>query len=188
MSRYILPRHIDARKASKQCARVSGIIQISQLVRLAPSLYNSEGEVSVRTRFDVDDAGRSVLEIEATCNLELTCQRCLGKLGFDIACHSKLGLISSEGKEDYLSLPDGLEPILTGDTCDIWEAVEDELILALPPYPKHSDGECNLPVSGFSNVNCKELEQQNTIKPFGNLPKLMRDKLEEGENYGGSKK
>ncbi len=188
MSSSILPRHIDARKASKQCARVSGIIQISELIRLAPSLYNSEGEVAVSMRFNLDDSGRSVLEIEVTSNLDLTCQRCLGKVGFDVTCQSNLGLIFPEGREDYLSFPDGLEPLVIGDTCDIWEAVEDELILALPPYPSHPFGECSLPVPDFSNVNFKEMEKENTMKPFSDLSKLMIDKLEEGENYGSSKK
>ena len=145
MSRYTLPRHIDARKASKQEARVSGTISVDQLLRLGSSVHNSAGEVFVDMRFSKDEADRSVVEIETSCNLELTCQRCLEIVEINMATQARLAIIFPEAKGDYLPLPDGMEALLINDPCDTWEAVEDELILALPAYPNHPDGELASP-------------------------------------------
>jgi len=187
MSRYTLPRHIDARKASKQEARVSGTISVDQLLRLGSSVHNSAGEVFVDMRFSKDEADRSVVEIETSCSLELTCQRCLGIVKANVATQARLAIIFPEAEGDYLPLPDGMEALLTNEPCDTWEAVEDELILALPAYPNHPDGKCDLPSSTYSNVNFAELEQKDMIKPFSDLSKLLNKDDKEGESHGSSK-
>ena len=187
MSRYTLPRHIDARKASKQEAKVSGTIRVDQLLRLGSSLHNSTGEIFVDMRFSKDELDRSVVEIETSCNLDLTCQRCLGIVKANMATQARLAIIFPEAKGDYLPLPDGMEALLTNDPCDTWEAVEDELILALPAYPNHPDGKCDLPSSNYSNIDFAELEQKDMIKPFSDLPRLLRNNVKEGESYGSSK-
>ena len=147
MSRTILPRHIDARKASKQEVKLSGIIPVNQLFRLAPSLHNSSGDIFVSMRFGKDEANRSLVEVETSCNLELTCQRCLGVVRLKVASEARLAIIFPEAKGDVLPLPDGMEALLINDPCDTWELVEDELILAVPAYPNHPDGKCKLPSS-----------------------------------------
>ena len=188
MSRYTLPRHVDALKASKRGAQISGIIQVGQLFRLAPMLDSSLGEVSVNMQFDRDEVGRNLVEIEASCDLALACQRCLEIIEIDVLCRTRLALILPEDKGDYLALPDGLEPLLISEPCDTWEAVEDELILAIPFYPIHPDGQCNMPSLPFSNINFAELDEENSVKPFSNLSKLLLNNLCKGENYGSSKK
>ena len=104
-----------------------------------------------------------------------------------MATQARLALIFPEAKGDYLSLPDGIEALLTNDPCDTWEAVEDELILALPAYPNHPDGKCDLPKSNYSNVDFAELEQKDMIKPFSDLSRLLKNDVKEGESHGSSK-
>ena len=187
MSQYTLPRHIDVRKASKQEAKVSGTIPVDQLFRFGSSLHNSTGEVFVSMRFSKDEADRSLVEIETSCNLELTCQRCLEVVKVNMTTQARLAMIFPEARGDYLPLPDGMEALLTNDQCDTWEAVEDELILALPAYPKHPDGNCNLPCSTYSNVNFAELEQKDMTKPFSDLLRLLNNDVKEGDSHGSSK-
>ena len=187
MSRITLPRHIDARKASKQEVKLSGIIPVNQLFRLAPSLRNSSGEIFVSMRFSKDEANRSLVEIETSCNLDLTCQRCLGVVKLNVASEARLAIIFPEARGDYLPLPDGMEALLINDPCDTWEAVEDELILDVPAYPNHPDGECKLPSSTYSDVNFAELEQKDTVKPFSDLSMLLSKDSKEGESHGSSK-
>ncbi len=187
MSRYTLPRHIDARKASKQEAKLSGTIPVNQLVRLSSSLHNSNGEIAVSMQFSKDEVNRSLVEIETSCNLELTCQRCLEIVEIDISTQARLAIIFPEAKGDYLPLPDGTEALLVNDPCDTWEVVEDELILAVPAYPNHPDGKCNLPSSNYSNVDFAEPEQKDMIKPFSDLSRLLNNHIKEGESHGSSK-
>ena len=187
MSRITLPRHIDARKAAKQEVEVSGIIPVNQLFRLAPSLRNSSGEIFVSMRFSIDEANRSLVEIETSCNLELTCQRCLGVVKLNVASETRLAIIFPEAKGDYLPLPDGMEALLINDPFNTWEAVEEELILAVPAYPKHPDEKCNLPSSNYSGVNFAEFEQEDTVKPFSDLSMLLSKDSKEGESHGSSK-
>ena len=187
MSRITLPRHINARKAAKQEVEVSGIIPVNQLFRLAPSVRNSSGEIFVNMRFGIDEANRSLVEIETSCNLELTCQRCLGVVKLNVASEARLAIIFPEAKGDVLPLPDGMEALLINDPCDTWELVEDELILAVPAYPNHPHGKCNLPTSTYSGVNFTELEQRDMVKPFSDLSSLLIKYSKEGESHGSSK-
>ena len=187
MSRITLPRHIDARKAAKQEVEVSGIIPVNQLFRLAPSLRNSSGEIFVSMRFSIDEANRSLVEIETSCNLELTCQRCLGVVKLNVASEARLAIIFPEDKGDCLPLPDGMEALLINDPCDTWDAVEDEVILVVPAYPNHPHGKCKLPSSTYSDVNFAELEQKDMIKPFSDLSRLLNNDVKEGESHGSSK-
>ena len=188
MSRIILPRYIDARKASKQEVSLSGIIPVKELFRLAPSLRNSNGEIFVSMQFSKDEANRSLVEVETSCNLALTCQRCLGVVRHKVASEARLAIVFPEAKGDYLPLPDGMEALLINDPCDTWEAVEDEIILAVPAYPNHPDGKCKLPSSTYSDVNFAELEQRDTVRPFSDLSMLLSKDSKEGESHGSPKK
>jgi uncharacterized protein len=58
-----------------------------------------------------------------------------------VASRFVLGLVTSD--EQASQLPKELEPFQTDDfSADLWQMAEDELLLALPPFPLHERNEC----------------------------------------------
>ncbi len=67
----------------------------------------------------------------------MQCQNCLDAVEVQINAEIKLGLISALEQLDRL--PAGYEPLLIeAEKMLLKEIVEDELLLNLPPFPKHA--------------------------------------------------
>lgn len=120
----------------------SGQVTVAELARLADLLADRSGVVTwslVGERSRVMGQGRrKFLNLTVQTELQVICQRCLSGLPFQVDVASRLELI-----EDGQPWPD---EELEDDSCDAIEApaemdvlslVEDEILLALPPVPRH---------------------------------------------------
>ncbi len=103
--------------------------------RLARMISNLDDEVEVDLRFERE--GRvAAITGSVRGELEVTCQRCLAPLRIAVDSPVKLGVVSSidEGNR----LPEAYEPLLLEEErIPFASIVEDELILSIPPVPKH---------------------------------------------------
>ncbi len=113
----------------------AGSLPLARFKRLAGSLAGSEGEVAYQLDFDRDSFGTSLLQLKATTQLPLLCQRSLEIYLEPVALDQQLGLIRDESEEAAL-LPE-YEALLVGadGQLDLVDVIEDELILALPLVP-----------------------------------------------------
>lgn len=113
----------------------TGSLPLARFNRLAGSLAGSEGEVAYQLDFDRDSFGTSLLQLKATAQLPLMCQRTLEVYLQPVALDQQLGLIRDESEESAL-LPE-YEALLVGADghLDLVDVIEDELILALPLVP-----------------------------------------------------
>lgn len=147
---------------------------LSALLRLAPMLADSEGEVRYTMSFDRDAQGMAYVEISAIAGLPLVCQRTLERFVLPVSIEQRLGLVRDEA--DEAALAPGWEPLLVAATGEIEPAsvLEDELILAVPLVPARpaeaSDGDVVWSSDGVSSV----LELKPS--PFGALGSL-KDKI-----------
>jgi len=141
-----------------------GQVPVSSLLRLAPLLASSDGELSVELDFRLDERRIRTLKGTIRGNLSLVCQRCLGPLEFAIDLRITLGIVASEA--ELGRLPDGYEPLLvSGDPLRTFDIVEDEVLLAIPSIPMHAAGqECE---AGYENQPVPEKDN-----PFSVLEKL----------------
>lgn len=72
----------------------------------------------------------------------MTCQRCLGAMRHAVQIERALHLARNEAELERLdALPDG-DAILVGETLDLVDLVEDEVLLSLPLAAMHAEGEC----------------------------------------------
>lgn len=142
-----------------------GELPIASLSRLVRSLSAADGKLAVELVLRIDERRIRVLTGHIVGELKLSCQRCLGEMRFPLDLHFKLGIVTSEA--EGRRLPEGYEPLLaTGDPVALAEIIEDEVILALPIVPLHSeDAACH---TGYRN---REPEQQRE-NPFAVLEKL----------------
>lgn len=168
-----LPEYIDPLHLADKRGELKGQIAISSLDRLAEMLHNDTGNVSIDLFFGRD--GRLVIiEGQIEANLELKCQNCLQALEWPVKTTVRLGVVTSIDQANRL--PEEFDPLLItgGEKILLKSIIEDELILALPAYPKHQH---NCFVHNFDNNTVDLLANDNQSSPenpFSILAKLKK--------------
>jgi len=102
--------------------------------RLVQALANDRGEVEYDLDFGMEAPGIRCLALRAATRVALECQRSLEIFEHPLEVEVRLGLIEDE--RDEAGLPAGFEPLLLEDgMLHPAQVIEDELLLALPPFP-----------------------------------------------------
>jgi len=143
MSQAELPKTVDAFKLADQKLLVQGHVPLAGLRRFgeSPVVRSVTGYCEVELQFGRDPERRRVVDGVLSADIELECQRCMEAMPFRLESSPHLGLVISE--EQARQLPRDLEPFLTDEAeADLWQLVEDELLLALPSFPLHDPEEC----------------------------------------------
>ncbi|WP_031433447.1 YceD family protein [Methylomarinum vadi] len=164
-----LPDFIDPIALAERRRVLSGAIRQSEFARLSEVLADSQGDVRIELSFSKE--GR-LATIQGTIKTTLTliCQSCLQELSWPIDVAVKLGVVSSLEQADRLAAE--YEPLLLKtEKVSLRELVEDEILLALPDFPKH---EHNCKESGQEQVpmSADNKEQIRSDNPFSVLAKL----------------
>ncbi|WP_078085861.1 YceD family protein [Microbulbifer mangrovi] len=135
-----LPRRIDARKLVQREQQLDGIVPSGALARLVSSTESVNGDVAVTLAFARDLQRNQVATGHLQLEVELLCQRCLQPVSEQIEADIAWGFVWSE--EQGKSLPKSLDPVIQdGDELDLYQVLEDEILLNLPMVAFH-DEEC----------------------------------------------
>ncbi len=131
-----LPEIIDPLNLADKRGELHGQIPLKQLSRLTENLVNDEGVVAVDLYFGRE--GRMPkIDGNLKTTLNLQCQNCLESVEFDINHSVNLGIATKF--EHVERLPNDVEPLLLEEeTMLLATLIEDELLLNLPYYPRHS--------------------------------------------------
>ena len=166
---------LDVRKAAVRGADVSGVLKPLDLKRFRPLISSDEGDISVEMAFSRDDENRFLLDLAIEANVVVICQRCLETMPEHLHSNTCLAVVWTD--EEAAHLPGHLEPlVLTEATCNLWNVVEDELILALRPFNYHDTQDCNSKIPAFSDpVQQKDLREDKP-NPFNVLGQLKPGK------------
>ena len=117
-----------------------GRIDIADLRRLIELLASSEGQIGVRFEFIMSDYSIPMVTGQIITALQVECQRCLLPMPVDLELEFSL-LIDAT---DEMVRESSLDTLLSDEGfVDIFEAVEDEIILALPLVAMHENETCN---------------------------------------------
>lgn len=159
-----LPKRIEPVGLADVGRSFRGKVPIAELSRLEPILFSSQGELGVQLDFGLDERRIRTVKGSIEGSLELVCQRCLGALRFPLDLRIRLGVVSDES--EVKRLPEGYEPLLVlGEPLLTFDLIEDEVLLAIPAIPRHTeDDRC---VTGYRNEPLPEKEN-----PFAVLEKL----------------
>lgn len=141
MSVGTLPQHIDVQKWADREAVIEQINPLRNFVRLVEGAVDDEGEVTVNVRLHRDEQGLFMVEGRMATTVRLTCQRCLEPVATPIEADVRLWLLRDE--EQAERLPDDADYLVLDENggIDLADALEDELILALPLVPAHESCE-----------------------------------------------
>ena len=137
-----LPATLDVRKAAAREVTVEGLLDLSALARLQGALASNEGRVEAKIAFARDEENRFIATINIDARVEVLCQRCLDKMTSEVRSSNVLAIVGND--ELAGQLPAQLEPwVVEGEQADLWQLVEDELILAIPIVSYHETADCN---------------------------------------------
>lgn len=129
-----LPERLDAERMVAARRTFQGSLAVASMKRLAEALANDGGKVEYDLEFGMEAPGIRCLAVRAATRVALECQRSLETFEHPLEVDVRLGLIEHE--RDEAGLPAGFEPLLLEDgMLNPVRVIEDELLLALPPFP-----------------------------------------------------
>lgn len=133
-----LPARFKAAEAVARRQTLRGSLPVSQLSRLGEALSGSAGALQVELSFD--RYPRAVGRVHGRIRglLPLTCQRTLEVFFWPLDAAFEWVMVRSEAEEERL-LADADPLILEDDQLKLHEAIEDEVLLALPLVPLSPD-------------------------------------------------
>ena len=170
MAEAQIPHRVDAVKFVEQNQQFNGEIDSSELTRLTQSVERCLAPISVTLSFERDEERHRLLVGNCSTRVAMTCQRCLDVVEVDVSSRFELGLVFND--DQARQLPRQLEPVemQQNGLLDLWETIEDEVLLSLPAFPAHPESECQFqqPEPEDSNSN---VQQPN---PFDVLAQLKQ--------------
>jgi uncharacterized protein len=164
----ILPRQLDPRKFAQKGIALSGRIEVTDLPRVAVAVIESDSEVTVDVEFGIDSERRKTLSGTAHAKLQVICQRCLEPMALELESQLALAVVWTE--EQATNLPKSLDPwILEEGVADLYEIIEEELLLNLPMVSYHENA-C-VDASAFTSGEAV-IETETKPNPFQVLEQL----------------
>jgi uncharacterized protein len=117
-----------------------GNISLAEMPRLQSLALPQEGWVRVTFNFGFNLLNHAVIKGEYATDIQVECQRCLEPMTFHVEQEFELLIDASD--EDIESFQ--IDSVYTSEGyLDVFEVIEDELILALPLILMHEDTSCN---------------------------------------------
>lgn len=165
-----LPVLVDALHLADTGQCLKGQLALSHMPRLAATLHSKEGVVDVDLEFGRDEQRRRYLRAHISAHLIVECQRCLEPMEMYVEAMPFLAIVISQVQAE--NLPENYEPLLSeSQEMPLAAIVEDELILALPVAPKHTDEQC---LQGQRHFEQQQLTDKQDVrkKPFALLNQL----------------
>lgn len=170
-----LPNALDVRKAAARGVSTSGTLQPGDLPQFRSLLTSDAGEIVASLAFARDEENRPVVALSVTAGVSVTCQRCLKPMPLTVSGGTTLGIVWSD--EQARHLPKHLDPIVVPEEGgSLWDMVEEELILLMPPYSYHETEDCKQILSGYSGQAPEEEQAPERPNPFDVLARLKPDK------------
>lgn len=157
----------------------------SDLPRLADALSalggGAEWPARYLVRFRHDPEERAVAVGRVALTLRLVCQRCLGEVRVPLDAPVALALIRGEFRDE--GVPDHLDPVVVEEGgIRLLDLVEDELLLAIPQFPLHAEGDCKTLAPGDAEGPAQTPRRDN---PFAVLARLRVSDVTGGPQEGG---
>ena len=175
MQKVKLPKLVDPVKSATLRSDYRGVILSSEMPRLVGAVAKIAEEVDVEVKFAKDEQGLSYFQGQMASLTSLICERCneIFEHPMDVSfCFSP---VQSAKEEVEDKLPDVYEPVEVDDQGEInlFQTLEDELILSLPLVALHAEEDCKQKRDKMSFGKIEPVDERPN--PFAVLKELKRD-------------
>ena len=124
----------------KQGKRLKGQLVLQVLPRLAAfSSKPATGKVDVDLQFDRGEDQQNRVTGSASACFDVICQRCLEPMSLQL--DTELNMLLVDSREHVIENSNG---IVCKGKMPVAELIEDDLLLAMPMFPKHQAGDCKI--------------------------------------------
>lgn len=169
MSSGTLPQFVDPFRLADAQGRVTGVLPAGRCERIREFSLGSIRDVDVDLSFSRDRDKLARIEGHVATTITVACERCLKPLELALAADVDLVAIAP-GQ----TVPESAGEV---DTVDVEESrlllapmVEDELLLALPPFPTHE----NCDMVDYDRGPAAQEPAEKKASPFAALAGLKR--------------
>ena len=153
---------IDSLAFAREGGLLQGELPVASLTRVLDLLVDSTGHLGYRVQGQMGPRNRPQLMLQLDGVLSVCCQRCLEGIDYPVRVRSLLELVKDEEELTQEEIEDDSKDFLTAQKeLDVVELIEDEVILDLPPAPRHES--CTLREAG---------RQAEKVSPFSVLKGL----------------
>lgn len=165
-----LPEQIDPIRLADDGARLLGMFPGSRMVRLREQTLRADQPVSVELNFERNAQGvRRMLGILRT-TVVIPCRRCLRPFALEIVAQPQILLLPAGTNE-----PEEGESLTVAGPLSLVDLVEEELLLVMPMFPGHAEGECAV---AFPVTSGGMPETGTKVNPFAEL-RGIKDKKQD---------
>ncbi len=156
---YRLSRELE------QHASFSGSIRLNDLPRLSTLVEPDDAEIEVSFEFTSAALEHPAIAGHYKARLTAQCQRCLEPVGVDL--DEDFELLIDATDEDVAALQ--VDTVYSTDgLVNVFEVIEDELILSLPIIVMHEDASCN----AYLQSDVADSDSADKNSPFAVLAAL----------------
>lgn len=157
---------VDPIQLADAGARLTGELPLKGMSRLVEMCFDDDGSVHLDLQFErTPSDGLRVMAGTIRADVHLTCQRCMGRMSYELKSEPRLLLLRPGEREGLLEAGDVL---VIEQPVALSALVEDELLLQMPMVPMHPVEHCPTSVER-SAPKKKEKIRPN---PFSVLEKL----------------
>jgi uncharacterized protein len=170
MAEAALPKRLDAIRFVDNETVLSSSLDVNLFKRFQEAVEDVNGPVDFKLAFQRDAEDHMFIDGECSTKATMVCQRCLDAVVLEVRGEFQIGLAFSDEKAKHL--PKQYEPAIMdhNGNIDSFELVEDELILALPMFAYHADGECVIKQPEADTEQVEVTERKDN--PFAVLQQL----------------
>lgn len=177
MSRTFNPRRLDVAAFSQAKTQLSGHDSVQDYERLSKELHGLATGVLINWQAEggqrraVDGGTYMALHLNASADLPLTCQLCMGELVEQVTVDRHFIFLADEGAAAALDESSEEDDVLAlSSEFDLHALIEDEMLMALPLVPRHE--ECPEEPTLASDDADFEAALKDKAKPFASLASL----------------
>ena len=175
MQKVKLPKLVDPVKNATIRSDYRGVVLSSEMPRLLGAVADIAKEVDVEVNFAKDEQGLSYFQGHMACLTSLICERCNEVFEHPLDVSFCFSPVQSAKEEVEDELPDVYEPVEVNDQGEInlFQTLEDELILSLPIVALHAEEDCKQKRDNMSFGKIETVDERPN--PFAVLKELKRD-------------
>lgn len=171
-------QHFNVLAFAKASGLWTGEARLAQFERLMAETQGLGGDAHVQfevqgtLRLDASGAESVWLHVGAQVAVPLTCQRCLGAVDVPLAFARDYRFVDTEAQAEEQDEESEEDVLVISKDFNLLELVEDELLMELPPVPKHD--ECPVPLqfqAADADFGDEPTEKPNPFAVLGQLKK-----------------
>jgi len=171
-----IPQQLELRKLAALGTEIAGDIPLLKVPRFCSMLVEDSGVVTIELELGLGENCRPIMTGQIRASVQVECQRCLQPMNLVLKVDVKLVFVWSE--TEFPAITENRDPLVLGDErLELYDLVEEELLLALPYINCHDQKDCSIESYAAGSAD-EVLEQEPGKSPFDVLRQIKREDQE----------